>query len=95
MASAVGALVRLLVQAMRIAAAISRGSDGIRSARPLVIDECYVKVKGGVLVVLAQINGAMTLDFMIDSGSSDVNIPADAFSTLKRTGTVDESGFVE
>ena len=61
----------------------------------MVIDECYVKVKGGVLVVLAQINGAMTLDFMIDSGSSDVNMPPDAFSTLKRTGTIDESGFVE
>jgi hypothetical protein len=35
-----------------------------------------MKVKGGALVV----------DFMIDSGSSDLNIPADAFSTLKRTG---------
>jgi predicted aspartyl protease len=31
---------------------------------------------------------------MIDSGASDVSIPADVFSTLKRAGTINESDFV-
>jgi clan AA aspartic protease (TIGR02281 family) len=53
-----------------------------------------LKVNGDVLVVPVEINGAMTLDFMIDSGASDVSIPADVFSTLKRTGTINESDFV-
>ena len=30
----------------------------------------------------------MTLDFAIDSGASDVSVPTDVFSTLKRTGTI-------
>src|SRR5262249_7079478 len=34
------------------------------------------------------INGAITLDFTIDSGASDVTVPADVFSTLVRTGTI-------
>ena len=35
-----------------------------------------------------QINGAITLDFTVDSGASDVSVPADVFSTLTRTGTI-------
>jgi clan AA aspartic protease (TIGR02281 family) len=50
-----------------------------------------LKLNDDVLVVPVEINGAMTLDFMIDSGASDVTIPADVFSTLKRTGTINES----
>ncbi|MFL5268324.1 MAG: hypothetical protein ACJ8AH_17315 [Stellaceae bacterium] len=39
-------------------------------------------------------NGAMTLRFVLDSGASDVLIPADVFLTLLRTGTVSESDFL-
>jgi hypothetical protein len=38
--------------------------------------------------VPVQINGAITLDFTVDSGASDVSVPADVFSTLTRTGTI-------
>jgi hypothetical protein len=34
------------------------------------------------------INDKITLNFTIDSGASDVSIPADVFSTLTRTGTI-------
>jgi hypothetical protein len=37
------------------------------------------------------INGKITLDFVLDSGASDVSIPADVFSTLRRTGTISEN----
>ena len=40
---------------------------------------------GGVLTVPVEINGAITLDFIIDSGASDVSVPADVVSTLIRT----------
>jgi clan AA aspartic protease (TIGR02281 family) len=49
---------------------------------------------GGTFVVPVQINDAMTLDFVIDSGASDVAVPSDVFSTLKRTGTLKESDVV-
>jgi clan AA aspartic protease (TIGR02281 family) len=49
-----------------------------------------VKLKrdGGIFVVPVQVNGAITLDFAVDSGASDVTVPADVFSTLARTGTI-------
>lgn len=31
------------------------------------------------------------LDFLVDSGATDVTIPADVFSTLVRTGTITDS----
>jgi clan AA aspartic protease (TIGR02281 family) len=53
-----------------------------------------LKSSGGTFVVPIQINGAITLDFVIDSGAADVAIPADVFSTLVRTGTIKESDFI-
>jgi predicted aspartyl protease len=35
----------------------------------------------------------MLLDFIIDSGASDVSIPADVVSTLWRTGTLSDADF--
>jgi clan AA aspartic protease (TIGR02281 family) len=43
---------------------------------------------GGVLVLPVQINHRITLNFIIDSGASDVVIPQDVFSTLSRAGTI-------
>jgi len=44
----------------------------------------------GGYVVAAQINQRITLDFILDSGASDVAIPADVARTLRRTGTLTE-----
>jgi len=49
---------------------------------------------GGTFVVPVQINGAMTLDFVIDSGAADVSVPADVVSTLRRAGTIEETDFI-
>ena len=52
--------------------------------------EVALKKQGGTFVVPVQINGAITLDFTVDSGAADVSIPLDVFSTLTRTGTIKE-----
>jgi clan AA aspartic protease (TIGR02281 family) len=49
---------------------------------------------GGVYAVPVLINGAITLDFVVDSGAADVSIPADVVSTLVRTKTLRESDFI-
>ena len=53
-----------------------------------------LKAVGGTFVVPVEINGAISLDFVIDSGASDVSIPADVVSTLIRTGTIEKSDFI-
>jgi clan AA aspartic protease (TIGR02281 family) len=52
--------------------------------------EVALKKDGGTFVVPVQVNGAITLDFTIDSGAADVTVPADVFSTLTRTGTIND-----
>jgi clan AA aspartic protease (TIGR02281 family) len=48
----------------------------------------------GVYVVPVRINGVITLDFIVDSGASDVVIPADVAMTLARAGTISEADFI-
>jgi clan AA aspartic protease (TIGR02281 family) len=48
----------------------------------------------GTYVVPVLINGAITLDFMVDSGASDVSIPADVVITLMRAGTILDTDFI-
>jgi hypothetical protein len=43
---------------------------------------------GGVYKAQVVINGVLPLDFMVDSGASDVSLPEDVVSVLKRTGTL-------
>jgi clan AA aspartic protease (TIGR02281 family) len=49
----------------------------------------------GTYLVPVFINDKISLNFTIDSGASDVSIPADVFSTLVRTGTILRSDFVD
>jgi len=53
-----------------------------------------LKVNGGTFLVPIEVNGKITLDFILDSGASDVTLPNDVFTTLKRTGTVKEADIV-
>jgi clan AA aspartic protease (TIGR02281 family) len=57
-------------------------------SKPSSRTEVSLKAVGGIFVVPVEMNGAITLDFTIDSGASDVTVPADVFSTLARTGTI-------
>ena len=57
-------------------------------------DEVKLERQAGTYAVPVLINHAITLKFVLDSGASDVLIPADVFLTLLRTGTVSESDFL-
>lgn len=47
--------------------------------------------KGGVYKVPVQINEGLVIDFIFDSGASDVLISSDIFSTLIKQGKIDKS----
>ena len=53
-----------------------------------------IMVEGGTFIVPVTINGKMTLNFTIDTGASDVAIPADVVSTLMRTGSITKADFL-
>jgi predicted aspartyl protease len=48
----------------------------------------------GISTVPVLINERVLLDFIVDSGASDVGIPADVVGTLIRTGTLQRSDFL-
>jgi predicted aspartyl protease len=50
--------------------------------------------EGGTFVVPVVINGQLTLKFTVDSGASDVSVPADVVSTLVRTETISDADFL-
>jgi clan AA aspartic protease (TIGR02281 family) len=56
--------------------------------------EVVLKEEGGTFVVPVQINGAITLDFTVDSGAADVQIPVDVFWTLVRAKTIVVSDYI-
>jgi aspartyl protease family protein len=65
--------------------------------QPLLKDDLEripLSARGSVPSVSVQINGALALSFIIDTGASQVAIPEDVALTLMRTGTITESDFV-
>lgn len=56
--------------------------------------EVRLQRDSGVLTVPVRINDAMTLDFTIDSGASDVSISADVVRRLMRAGTLTRADFL-
>jgi clan AA aspartic protease (TIGR02281 family) len=57
-------------------------------------EEISLKKRGGVYQLRVEINGVLTLNFILDTGATDVNIPADVALTLYRTGTIRDSDFL-
>jgi hypothetical protein len=49
---------------------------------------------GGIYHIPVVINDTLKLDFIVDSGASDVSIPSDVVLTLIRTGTIKRSDFI-
>ena len=61
---------------------------------PLAAIEVPLVKEGGVYTVPVRINDVLTLDFIIDSGAAEVQVPADVALTLLRTGTISQSDFL-
>jgi hypothetical protein len=59
-----------------------------------IATEITLEKEGGVYKVPVRINGVITLKFILDSGASEVVIPADVVLTLLRTGTIREGDFL-
>jgi clan AA aspartic protease (TIGR02281 family) len=57
-------------------------------------DEVSLMEHGGTFLVPVRVNGRLILDFVLDSGASDVQIPDDVFRTLYRTGTISAADFL-
>lgn len=57
-------------------------------------DEVKLTDRGGTFLVPVVVNGRLNLDFVLDSGASEVQIPEDVFRTLYRTGTVSDADFL-
>ena len=57
-------------------------------------NEVPLKQLGGTYRVPVRINDAFTLNFTLDSGAADVQIPADVMLTLMRTETLTPADFI-
>jgi clan AA aspartic protease (TIGR02281 family) len=53
-----------------------------------------LKQSGGTFLVPVTINNTVEMSFVVDSGASDVSIPADVVSILRLTGTISEDDFL-
>jgi predicted aspartyl protease len=61
---------------------------------PPVAEELPLNKVRGVYELLVEVNGVLTLPFVLDSGAADVQIPADVAFTLYRTGTIADADFL-
>jgi clan AA aspartic protease (TIGR02281 family) len=64
--------------------------EGGNGNSPLETRIPLVKMSGGLIAPVV-INNSIKLDFIVDSGASDVSIPADVFSSLVRANTVTQA----
>jgi len=58
-------------------------------------EEVPLERQGGVYTLPVEINGVLTLHFILDTGAAEVNIPADVALTLFRTRTIQDSDFLQ
>jgi predicted aspartyl protease len=77
----------------RIAATVNTSPSSSPQPSGLRSTGVALQVEGGTFVVPVRINGAITLNFTIDSGSAHVSIPADVVLTLMRTGAIRHEDF--
>ncbi|MDR3414309.1 MAG: retropepsin-like aspartic protease [Formivibrio sp.] len=79
-------------QSIEISESIANSTE--ISSAPAQRNEIKLVGDEGILEVPVLINGVLPLNFTIDSGASDVSIPADVALTLTRTGTLQSSDFI-
>lgn len=64
--------------------------EGANGNSPLETRIPLVKMSGGLIAPVV-INNTLKLNFIVDSGASDVSIPADVFASLVRANTVTQA----
>ena len=73
--------------------ATATGATNAAASSSGVVEVQMVR-NGGTYAVPVLINNAITLDFVLDSGASDVSIPSDVFGTLVRAGTITKEDII-
>lgn len=53
-----------------------------------------MEAAGGIYSIPVRINRTLTLPFIVDTGATDVSLPADVALTLIRTGTIRDADFI-
>jgi D-alanyl-D-alanine carboxypeptidase len=97
--AAIAAPAALGLQSPSPASATPPVSDA-RIAEPMSAREAQsngrvpLQEQGGVFTIPVTVNSAIRLNFIIDSGSADVSIPADVVLTLMRAGTISSTDFI-
>jgi clan AA aspartic protease (TIGR02281 family) len=61
---------------------------------PSVAETIPLRQRGGGYLIRAQLNGAVSLDFILDTGASDVAIPGEVAEALMRAGTLTANDFL-
>jgi hypothetical protein len=56
--------------------------------------EIQLADRGGIFTLPLKINGAITLEFMVDTGTPEVVVPDDIAATLIRSGAIKDSDFL-
>ena len=64
--------------------------EGANANRPLETRIPLVRMSGGLIAPVV-INNSLKLNFIVDSGASDVSIPSDVFAKLVRANTVTQA----
>jgi predicted aspartyl protease len=64
------------------------------SGTMVVVDTIKLEQAGSMFLVPAEVNGKITLNFILDSGASDLAIPADVVQTLTRAGAISTADFI-
>ena len=77
-----------------LCAALTLGAAQAAPTPPTSSAAIPMKKDGGVYVVPVSLNGVVTVDCIVDSGASDVNIPAGVLRKLVRAGAVRPSDMV-
>jgi clan AA aspartic protease (TIGR02281 family) len=78
-----------LASSVSPAAAASIGDPTAQAQQVIPIES-----RDGAYMVPVLINGILTENFIIDSGSADVSIPVDVASTLQRLGAISPSDLI-
>lgn len=73
----------------------SPAASGLTPAVAQMVEtEAPVRPDGGTFDVPAEVDGAVTLNFTIDSGASDVTIPKDIVDRLIETGAITKDDYI-
>jgi hypothetical protein len=66
-------------------------SLAVLAPQPAFAETIQLEPQHGIFMLPVRINDAITIPFVLDSGSGDISVPEDVFKTLIRTRTVTES----